>query len=353
MVFMASLGDPRTWVPYDNLKDCSHGFCTLYCPQWCYIVFPPPPPYGFPEEASSNKFSTLMSVIIAIVVVTLLIGSYYTFFFKHCWNVNWRRRTGNVDSSEEINETNQNLSRHEPWQVSATGLDDVSIKSIKAFWYKKGDGAIEGTDCPVCLGEFREDEKLRLLPKCSHAFHLSCIDTWLKSHSNCPLCRANVDSITTCSPLQSPTPTHQDSQVMTSSFESQIENDHIVVPLQDLETNGSDDATLHSNDVARMKDIVIEIRSDEAHLSSPRNRLSVADVLCISDDENPQIGYREHDQVGIGSSSRQRLGEHSKSSYRSRVLNCVMSPVAMKRSSSNGRFLSPKHSRDGNIVIPM
>ena len=53
-------------------------------------------------------------------------------------------------------------------------------------------GLVEGTDCSVCLSEFQEDESVRLLPKCGHAFHIQCIDTWLRSHSNCPLCRANV-----------------------------------------------------------------------------------------------------------------------------------------------------------------
>ncbi|KAG9140697.1 hypothetical protein Leryth_006891 [Lithospermum erythrorhizon] len=33
-------------------------------------------------------------------------------------------------------------------------------------------------------------DKLRLLPTCSHAFHMNCIDTWLLSNSTCPLCRA-------------------------------------------------------------------------------------------------------------------------------------------------------------------
>lgn len=35
---------------------------------------------------------------------------------------------------------------------------------------------------------------LRLLPKCKHAFHLECVDTWLGSHSTCPLCRNRVEA---------------------------------------------------------------------------------------------------------------------------------------------------------------
>ncbi|KAK9169058.1 hypothetical protein Syun_001198 [Stephania yunnanensis] len=41
---------------------------------------------------------------------------------------------------------------------------------------------------------FQEEKNLRMLPKCSHAFYLPCIDTWLKSHSNCPLFRAKKTS---------------------------------------------------------------------------------------------------------------------------------------------------------------
>lgn len=48
----------------------------------------------------------------------------------------------------------------------------------------------------MCLSEFQEDESLRLLPKCNHAFHIPCIDTWLRSHTNCPLCRASILSNT-------------------------------------------------------------------------------------------------------------------------------------------------------------
>lgn len=45
--------------------------------------------------------------------------------------------------------------------------------------------------CAVCLGEFEEGEELRTLPECLHSFHVSCIDMWLFSHPNCPICRAD------------------------------------------------------------------------------------------------------------------------------------------------------------------
>lgn len=52
----------------------------------------------------------------------------------------------------------------------------------------------EGLECAVCLTPFEDTEILRLLPKCKHAFHLECVDTWLVSHSTCPLCRHCITS---------------------------------------------------------------------------------------------------------------------------------------------------------------
>lgn len=50
--------------------------------------------------------------------------------------------------------------------------------------------------CAICLGEYQEKEVLRIMPKCGHSFHLSCIDVWLRKQSTCPVCRLSVqDSI--------------------------------------------------------------------------------------------------------------------------------------------------------------
>ncbi|RWW25064.1 hypothetical protein GW17_00010609 [Ensete ventricosum] len=47
--------------------------------------------------------------------------------------------------------------------------------------------------CCVCLMDFKEGEKGRFLPRCFHCFHVDCIDMWLTSHSDCPVCRASID----------------------------------------------------------------------------------------------------------------------------------------------------------------
>lgn len=50
----------------------------------------------------------------------------------------------------------------------------------------------ENAICTVCLGEYEEKDMLRVLPTCGHAFHINCIDVWLRQHSTCPVCRVSL-----------------------------------------------------------------------------------------------------------------------------------------------------------------
>ncbi|XP_019059354.1 PREDICTED: RING-H2 finger protein ATL46 isoform X3 [Tarenaya hassleriana] len=78
------------------------------------------------------------------------------------------------------------------FHLNDSGLDQAFIDALPVFQYKEILGAQEPFDCAVCLCEFSEKDKLRLLPMCSHAFHINCIDTWLQSNSTCPLCRGTL-----------------------------------------------------------------------------------------------------------------------------------------------------------------
>ncbi|GKV08393.1 hypothetical protein SLEP1_g20025 [Rubroshorea leprosula] len=69
------------------------------------------------------------------------------------------------------------------------GLDSAVISSIPLFVYKSEESK-HGLECVICLSSFEDKDVGRQLPKCGHGFHVQCIDMWLQSHSNCPICRA-------------------------------------------------------------------------------------------------------------------------------------------------------------------
>ncbi|CAA0809726.1 RING/U-box superfamily protein [Striga hermonthica] len=89
-----------------------------------------------------------------------------------------------------------------PSGKNSGGADRLTIQSLPIFRFSSLKGhKKDGLECAVCLNRFDPDEYLRLLPKCSHAFHLECVDTWLEAHPTCPLCRCRVgpeDALYSC-----------------------------------------------------------------------------------------------------------------------------------------------------------
>ncbi|KAL6010489.1 hypothetical protein ACLOJK_000922 [Asimina triloba] len=74
------------------------------------------------------------------------------------------------------------------------GLDLSLMRALPVVVFSPGDFK-DGLECAVCLCEVSDGEKVRLLPKCNHGFHLDCIDMWFQSHSTCPLCRNPVAAL--------------------------------------------------------------------------------------------------------------------------------------------------------------
>ncbi|KAK1374977.1 RING-type E3 ubiquitin transferase [Heracleum sosnowskyi] len=321
---MGSLDSTETLVPYMKTTDCSQGFCSSFCPQWCYVIFPPPPLFEFSDDNSSPSFSPLVFAIIGILA------------------------KGNYDPSN-----------HEPWHASSDGLDEVVIKSITVFKYKKGDGLIEGTDCSVCLNEFQESENLRLLPKCSHAFHVMCIDTWLRSHSNCPLCRANIVHLGTFT-LQ---PHLQMPEALMNHeiyLQGQRENNLVEADVGEEGLTQADGIpktpTGADTDLGNPADgdTIIGIREVE-YLQIRRSvslsnlcqaRVSIADIICMDQDEKDREFMSEGEDAR---SSKKAIAEMTKITHRNQVLRSVTSPIAVKRPFSSESFSFPKRGTQRKI----
>ncbi|CAL5214556.1 unnamed protein product [Lathyrus oleraceus] len=90
------------------------------------------------------------------------------------------------------NESSSSSSSSSSPQLANKGIKKKALKKFPKVTYStelklKLPGL--DTECVICLSEFRNGEKVRVLPKCNHGFHVCCIDKWLKEHSSCPKCR--------------------------------------------------------------------------------------------------------------------------------------------------------------------
>lgn len=185
-----------------------------------------------PQPVSDYAFPIFAIVVLSIIATILLLLSYITFLTKFCSNWNqvnptrWisvlRARRNDEDHFIALSPT--------PWN---RGLDESVIREIPSFQFIKGeceDQTVYG--CVVCLTEFQEQDVIKILPNCNHAFHLDCIDIWLQTNSNCPLCRSSISGNTTSTPFDiiiAPSSSPQSSSQLLSNLSS--DEDFVVIEL--------------------------------------------------------------------------------------------------------------------------
>ncbi|XP_033165217.1 E3 ubiquitin-protein ligase RNF13 [Drosophila mauritiana] len=71
-------------------------------------------------------------------------------------------------------------------------LPKSMLKKLPVLRYTKNNANNKYDTCVICLEDFIEDDKLRVLP-CSHPYHTHCIDPWLTENRRvCPICKRKV-----------------------------------------------------------------------------------------------------------------------------------------------------------------
>eukprot|EP00927_Polykrikos_kofoidii_P086175 TRINITY_DN9578_c0_g1_i1.p1 TRINITY_DN9578_c0_g1~~TRINITY_DN9578_c0_g1_i1.p1 ORF type:complete len:394 (+),score=66.52 TRINITY_DN9578_c0_g1_i1:62-1243(+) len=76
--------------------------------------------------------------------------------------------------------------------MARRGLFEDTISMVDTFTWSAADETSRHSTCMICLNDFEVEQECRRLP-CTHVFHRSCGDEWLRRCTDCPICKANVD----------------------------------------------------------------------------------------------------------------------------------------------------------------
>ncbi|KAL5563334.1 hypothetical protein UlMin_033081 [Ulmus minor] len=321
--------------------------CWNFCPKICIELsknFSPPPPIS---SHKSHKPSTFLTITIALLAASFLVICGYIFYVKYFSNSNnprrrSTRREAEANPDEFLDEEHGPVIDHPIWYIRTVGLQPSIISSITALKYKRDDGIVEGTECSVCLSEFQEDESLRLLPKCSHAFHISCIDTWLRSHTNCPMCRAPivVNTVRTTVALPEPGLVSSSSEEETQAGDSG-NNREVEREMED----GVCESRVGSEEEGENSNCEVGSTQPSRRSVSLDSSSALKISLCVSkvaevESATKRVEENQKLQRLNGSSSRGRASQRE--------------AVSMKRSFSySGKFGLCRQSKSSDSVLPL
>ncbi|XP_050218258.1 RING-H2 finger protein ATL52-like [Mercurialis annua] len=142
---------------------------------------PPPPP---PLQQPASNMQMLYYGLVIIGTTAIILAIYNLIIIKWCVHQHHLDHL----SGQEFLEVTTVATRRTSEQVSRN-------LTVSSFKYKRESSVGKDDECAVCLSAFEDGEEVKKLPGCNHLFHAVCIDMWLFSHSDCPLCRARVNSV--------------------------------------------------------------------------------------------------------------------------------------------------------------
>ena len=92
-----------------------------------------------------------------------------------------------------VDESTVRIDNAEKGQAVGTGTEDEPETHLPPMNLPSEEITTSCTTCSICLDDFEDGERIRVLPKCHHAFHTDCILPWLTERQGCcPLCKTSV-----------------------------------------------------------------------------------------------------------------------------------------------------------------
>ncbi|CAN6192447.1 unnamed protein product [Urochloa humidicola] len=139
---------------------------------------PPPAPENQQQPVDSNMVVILASFLCALVCVLGLA------LVSRC--ACRRRRSSFSGSSSDP-------TIPPPKAKPIKGLKKKAIDALPTVAFAAAvSPPAAASECAICLADFAEGDALRVLPRCGHAFHVPCVDAWLRTRATCPSCRAAI-----------------------------------------------------------------------------------------------------------------------------------------------------------------
>ncbi|KAK9131565.1 hypothetical protein Sjap_012052 [Stephania japonica] len=165
-------------------------------------------------ELSGKIMLAAVILLFCVILLVLVLHLYARWFYF------WRRQRTQQQQHEQ-EEQLDDVNDGDGGGGGGGGVDASVIGSLPILIFKREveeqlmmkDDEVDGLECAVCLCDVSEGERVRLLPKCNHGFHVECIDMWFQTHHTCPLCRSSVAP----APAPAPAPDDDDSTPSTES----------------------------------------------------------------------------------------------------------------------------------------
>ncbi|CAL9108456.1 unnamed protein product [Musa textilis] len=144
------------------------------------------PSTGPPKWLAHGHGRVLYPLFTILNIVLILLLYYYL------WRIFCRRSQRLSDAAAAAAAASSSTASSPSPSLRNDRVNPDVLSSLPDFLYSAS--GEEKLECVVCLSEFKDGDKGRLLPICGHRFHADCIDMWFRSQSTCPICRSAVGS---------------------------------------------------------------------------------------------------------------------------------------------------------------